>query len=166
MRIILLPRELRVVLVFILSFSLMGCETLQVVHIPIPIPSFGKSKKQKIDPTIATAQVSDKQQSIERIPPTERILYGSASWYGKECHGTAAASGERFDMNDLTAAHRTLPFDSKIKVTNLDNGKTCVLRVIDRGPFVDGRIIDVSYEAAKQLGFLQQGVAQVRIEVL
>ena len=69
-------------------------------------------------------------------------------------------------MYDLTAAHRTLPFDAKIKVTNLDNGKVCVLRVIDRGPFVDGRIIDVSYEAAKELGFLQQGVAQVRVEVL
>jgi len=69
-------------------------------------------------------------------------------------------------MYALTAAHRTLPFDTKIRVTNLDNGKSCILRINDRGPFVNGRVLDVSYESAKQLDFVQQGLAQVKIEIL
>ena len=90
---------------------------------------------------------------------------GRASWYGDEFHGRKTASGERFDMNAMTAAHRTLPLGTWIEVTNLENGRRAELRVTDRGPFVKGRILDVSRAAARTLGFLVDGTARVRIEV-
>ncbi|MGH6949156.1 MAG: septal ring lytic transglycosylase RlpA family protein [Kiloniellales bacterium] len=89
---------------------------------------------------------------------------GIASWYGSYHHGRRTASGERFDMNAATAAHPTLPFGTLVRVTNLDNGRSLVLRINDRGPFVGDRIIDVSRAAARQLGFLAQGLAQVRVQ--
>lgn len=91
---------------------------------------------------------------------------GIASWYGSEFDGRATANGERYDMNDLTAAHRTLPLPSMVMVTNLENGRALKLRVNDRGPFAHGRIIDVSRRAAQLLGFEQQGTAKVRVEIL
>lgn len=91
---------------------------------------------------------------------------GAASWYGPNFHGRPTANGERFDMNKLTAAHRTLPLPSTVLVTNLENGRSLKLRVNDRGPFVDNRIIDVSRRAAQFLGFERQGVAQVRVQLV
>lgn len=90
---------------------------------------------------------------------------GEASWYGAESAGTTA-SGEQYDMNQLTAAHRTLPFNARIKVTNLRNGRAIVLRVNDRGPNVAGRLLDVSKRAAELLGFDQSGRTPVRVSVL
>jgi rare lipoprotein A len=91
---------------------------------------------------------------------------GMASFYGKNDghNGGRTASGERFDRNSLTAAHRTLPFGTHVRVTNLRNGRTVVVRINNRGPFIRGRIIDVSYGAARELGFVDRGVTQVRIE--
>ena len=91
---------------------------------------------------------------------------GTASWYGQAHHGLKTASGSRFNMNALTAAHRQLPFGTKIKVTNLDAGKSVLLTVNDRGPFVAGRLLDVSYRGARDLGFVQAGTATVRIETV
>jgi rare lipoprotein A len=91
---------------------------------------------------------------------------GVASWYGKPYHGRKTASGERYDMTELTAAHRTLPFGVVVKVTHLGNGRTVKVRITDRGPFVDGRIIDLSRKAAKRLDMVDEGVARVRIEVV
>jgi len=91
---------------------------------------------------------------------------GIASWYGNEYHGRTTASGERFDENQLTAAHRTLPFGSVVRVKNLKNGQTVKVRINDRGPFVRGRIIDVSKRAAHELGMLRDGVVPCRVEVL
>lgn len=91
---------------------------------------------------------------------------GIASWYGSKFHGRTTANGERFDMNELTAAHRTLPMPSFVRVTNLENGRSLVLRVNDRGPFARGRIIDVSRRGAQLLGFEVQGTAKVRVEIL
>ncbi|MGE5504817.1 MAG: septal ring lytic transglycosylase RlpA family protein [Actinomycetota bacterium] len=91
---------------------------------------------------------------------------GRASWYGKGFHGRLTANGELFDQNDLTAAHQTLPLPSIIRVTNLENGRSVVLRVNDRGPFVTGRILDVSKKAAKLLGFHDEGTTRVRIDLL
>lgn len=91
---------------------------------------------------------------------------GMASWYGKEFDGRPTASGERFDMNALTAAHRTLPLGTTVRVTNLENGRETVLKVNDRGPFVKGRVLDCSYGAAKELGFAGAGLARVRIDVI
>lgn len=91
---------------------------------------------------------------------------GVASWYGAEFHGRDTANGERFDMHDLSAAHRTLPLPSMVIVTNLENGRSLKLRVNDRGPFARDRIIDVSKSAAKALGFYHQGTARVRVELV
>lgn len=91
---------------------------------------------------------------------------GFASFYGSEFHGRRTASGERYDEDDLCAAHRTLPFGTRVRLTNLKNGRTVVVTITDRGPFRRGRIVDVSKRAARELGFLRAGVARVRLEVL
>lgn len=91
---------------------------------------------------------------------------GLASWYGAPFHGRRTASGEIFDMNQLTAAHRTLPFGTRVRVTLLSTGRSVEVRVNDRGPFVENRIIDISRAAAQQIGLLPLGVGRVRIEVL
>jgi rare lipoprotein A len=88
---------------------------------------------------------------------------GVASWYGKPFHGRKTASGERYDMHKMTAAHKTLPFGAKVKVTDLGTGRSIQVRINDRGPFVKGRIIDLSKKAAKELGIYERGTAQVRI---
>lgn len=91
---------------------------------------------------------------------------GIASWYGPGFHGRSTANGEVFDENDVTAAHRTLPLPSVVRVTNLGNGRSLVVRVNDRGPFAHGRIIDMSRRSAQLLGFETQGTAKVRVEIL
>ena len=91
---------------------------------------------------------------------------GIASWYGEPFHGRNTANGERYDMNGLTAAHKTIPMPSTARVTNLENGRTLMLRVNDRGPFVAGRIIDISRRGAQLLGFYKKGTAKVRVEFI
>lgn len=91
---------------------------------------------------------------------------GVASWYGKELHGKKTGSGEVFDMYGISAAHRTLPFGTMIRVTNLDNSKSIKARINDRGPFIKSRILDLSYGAAKKLGFVEQGTTRVQIETV
>jgi rare lipoprotein A len=91
---------------------------------------------------------------------------GIASWYGEPFHGRTTASGETYDMEELTCAHKTLPFGTRLRVENLDNGRSITLRVTDRGPFVGGRIVDVSRKAARELEMIGPGTARVRITVL
>lgn len=91
---------------------------------------------------------------------------GLASWYGPHFHGNRTADGERFNMNALTAAHRTLPFDSYVRVTDLANGRSVVVRVNDRGPYEAHRIIDLSARAARDLGITHDGTARVRVELV
>ncbi|WP_395344172.1 septal ring lytic transglycosylase RlpA family protein [Ningiella sp. W23] len=91
---------------------------------------------------------------------------GNASWYGQKFHGHTTANGETFDMFALTGAHKTLPLPSFVRVTNLENNRSTTIRVNDRGPFHDDRILDLSYGAAKKLGFHKQGTAKVKIEVV
>jgi rare lipoprotein A len=101
--------------------------------------------------------------------PSEDFNYsetGIASWYGDEFAGRSTASGETFDPNQITAAHRTLPMPSIVRITNLDNGRALAVRINDRGPFAHGRIIDVSRRTAQLLGFHAQGTAKVRVEIL
>lgn len=102
------------------------------------------------------------------VPQEEKTydFVGIASWYGNPYHGRRTASGEIFDMTSASAAHRTLPFGTRVKVTNLENGRSIVLRINDRGPFVRHRIIDVSKGAAQALGFVRQGTAQVRVQIV
>jgi rare lipoprotein A len=91
---------------------------------------------------------------------------GKASWYGAPFHGRQASNGETYDMYKFTAAHRTLPFNTMVRVTNMTNGKSTTVRITDRGPFVDNRIIDLSYAAAKQIESIGPGVVTVQLEIL
>ncbi len=91
---------------------------------------------------------------------------GKASWYGADFHGRPTASGEVYDMQELTAAHRRLPFGTKVKVTNLQNGKSVIVKINDRGPYKLGRIIDLSYAAAARLKMIKKGVVLVKMKVL
>jgi peptidoglycan lytic transglycosylase len=99
-------------------------------------------------------------------PGHASLEVGMASYYGKAHQGKRTASGERFDRHALTAAHRTLPFGSRVKVTNLANGRSVVVRINDRGPFAEGRVIDLSEAAARELRFVGSGTTRVRLEVL
>ena len=98
-------------------------------------------------------------------PPAEFVQEGWASYYGTAHHGHRTASGVRFDEHQLTAAHRSLPFGTQVRVTNLDNGRSVMVTINDRGPFTKKRVIDVSSRAARELGFLRAGTARVRLEV-
>jgi rare lipoprotein A len=103
----------------------------------------------------------------EPVPPQiKRAEVGWASWYGEKFHGRRTASGEVYDMYQLTAAHKTLPLGTSVMVTHVNNGKSVEVTINDRGPFVKGRIIDLSYAAAQALEMVEEGVAKVRVEVL
>jgi len=91
---------------------------------------------------------------------------GIGCWYGKVFHGRKTASGERYDMYGYTAAHRTLPFNTIVKVTNLQNKRSVKVRITDRGPYTRNRIIDLSYAAAKKLGFIKKGIAKLEVQVV
>jgi rare lipoprotein A len=93
-------------------------------------------------------------------------MRGKASWYGPRFHGKKTANGDIFDQGKLTAAHKTLPLGTKAIVTNLENGQSVEVEINDRGPYVPGRMIDVSYAAAKKLGFVKSGVAPVEVQPL
>ena len=101
--------------------------------------------------------------------PREDLGYdrtGTASWYGSDFHGRRTANGETYDMNAMTAAHPTLPMPTIVRVTNLDNGRSVIVRINDRGPFAEDRIIDMSRAGARELGFESKGLARVRVTVL
>jgi rare lipoprotein A len=109
----------------------------------------------------AGKRAPDSTKSVRNYKET-----GIASWYGKPFHGRRTASGDVYDMHKLTAAHRTLPFGVKVRVTNLENHRTVVVRITDRGPFKKGRIIDLSLAAAKKLKMVEDGVVKVKIAVV
>jgi rare lipoprotein A len=108
--------------------------------------------------SVAASRPADETQSVSR-----KASHGLASFYWQ---GTKTASGERFNARELTAAHRTLPFGTRVRVTNLSTGKSVTVRINDRGPFVGGRVVDVSSAAAESLGMVQQGVAKVKLDVI
>lgn len=91
---------------------------------------------------------------------------GIASWYGPGFHGKKTSSGEIYDMNQMTAAHKSLSFNTVVRVVDLDTGRSVIVRINDRGPFIPGRIIDLSYAAAQELGIVQKGTARVGLKVL
>ena len=109
-----------------------------------------------------------KAPEIEVPPDTKPLLIetGIASWYGPPYHNRRGSNGEVYDMNSMTAAHRTLPLGSIVRVVNVQTGAAAIVRITDRGPFVEGRIVDLSKAAAKQIGMLQKGTTEVRLEVL
>ena len=146
--------------------ALNGCaETAFLANAAKQIRSLGEGPK-----SIGRYKVGNPYQ-IKGVWYYPRIDYGYdesgiASWYGPNFHNTATANGEVFDQNAVSAAHRTLPLPSVVRVTNLGNGRALVLRINDRGPFAHGRIIDMSRRAAQLLGFERQGTARVRVQIL
>ena len=131
-----------------------GGASLPVVSDPAPI----------VSGTMRPYRIAGRLYQPAEDPDYEEV--GMASWYGGQHHGRATASGERFDMNALSAAHKTLPLPGLVEVTNLETGRSAVVRLNDRGPFSDGRIIDLSRAAAEEIGMLAAGVARVRVRYL
>ena len=130
------------------------------------LPGIGCSSAGRIPPAATTTKAHRPQP---RQPAKKKVLArekGIASWYGGKFHGRKTASGERYDMNKLTAAHRTLPFGTQVRVTNLDTGRNVVVRINDRFPAYKGRIIDVSRGTAKAIGLIGPGTGKVRLEVV
>lgn len=113
-----------------------------------------------------TSACASTRPSTEGRDAYASVQEGYASYYGGEHQGRRTASGQIFDKRQLTAAHRTLPFGTRVRVVNLDNGRRVIVTVTDRGPFKRERVIDVSRRAARELGFLRAGTAHVRLEVL
>jgi rare lipoprotein A (peptidoglycan hydrolase) len=133
-------------------------------------PRFAEKDSRNGDSSVHPRNESrPKDPQPSPVTPTGKallILEGVVSYYAHDFQGKATSNGETFNMNDLTAAHRTFPFGTRVKVTNLENNKTVVVRVNDRGPFVEGRIMDLSMGAAKELDLIRTGTTRARLEVL
>jgi len=116
---------------------------------------------------VKTVEITGKTTwSILTAPFPESETEGIASWYGPNFHGRRTASGEIYNMYDYTAAHKTLPLGTYVRVINLENGKSVVVRINDRGPFVKNRIIDLSYAAAKKIDMIDKGTARVKLQII
>lgn len=142
-------------LALVLSVASLGAGAAQGPH---KSESGGTPSKLKV--AAATAVQNQRKRQ------TRPYQVGTASWYGQQFEGKPTASGEPYDMHDFTAAHPTLPLGSYVRVTNLRNGHSVIVRINDRGPVVQGRIMDVSYNAARALGFKQQGLQRVRLDLV
>jgi rare lipoprotein A len=129
-----------------------------------PVPNHHQPQS-KTPNELKVAQPNPRLVSGKKTRTTKPYQVGNASWYGKQFHGRTTASGEDFDMFELTAAHRQLPLGTYVKVTNLRNGKWVIVRVNDRGPYVGNRIMDLSYSAARMLNF-RDGLERVRLDVV
>jgi rare lipoprotein A len=135
----------------------------------VPTPNPPTSQRPEASPQSTVKQPEKTGEVATPVPDGAKPLSvetGKASWYGAPYHNRRSSNGEMYDMHSLTAAHRTLPLGSTVRVTNLKTGHSTVVRITDRGPFVEGRIVDLSLAAAKQADVWQAGVAQVRLEVL
>ena len=132
-----------------------------------PEATEAKSATNISPPASSAPARSPKHLKIPPLPaPAGYSEEGNASWYGDPFHGRHAANGEIYDMYKLTAAHRTLPFETMVRVTNLNNGKSTVVRITDRGPFVGNRILDLSLAGAREIDSVGPGVVPIRLEVL
>ncbi len=151
--------------VFVLLLAVLaGCGRKQTARVQVPPPP-------EVQPT-PEAQPAPDTQPTKPLEPTvpkhAKPIYvetGLASWYGPPYHNRRGSNGEIYDMHALTAAHRTLPLNSVARVTNVETGHSAVVRITDRGPFIEGRMLDLSLEAAKQVDVWRPGVAEVRLEV-
>lgn len=154
------------VLVLVLSLSVINVHGLTIGLGSHPLEAKGdkSAEEQEID----EQDTEDIEKKIKKmkLKHTEQVFQSKASWYGSHFHGRKTASNEIFDSNVLSAAHKTLPMGTYLLVTNISNGKQVIVRVNDRGPYIQGRDIDVSEAAAKILGSHSQGVADVSFEIL
>src|SRR5438309_3059878 len=139
----------------------------QGMAIALLVASLGAAQApNNSEATPAPNKTARNKAAVQKSGKAQPYQVGTASWYGEYFDGKPTASGEPYDMYDMTAAHLTLPLGSYVKVTNLRNGRAVVVRVNDRGPIIPGRIIDLSYGAASVLGYDKQGLQRVRIDVV
>src|SRR5262249_53119918 len=140
---------------------------------PVPEPPSDEvatvkpAPKRPIPPPAAEEETTEAEEIA--VPSDAKVIStetGLASWYGPLFHNRKGSNGEVYNMNAFTAAHRTLPLGSIVRVTNVKTNKSCIVRITDRGPFIDGRILDLSLAAAKKIELWQAGVSQVRVDVL
>ena len=134
-----------------------------------PAPSGSHSEANASRPQTPGQGSRSQDQDLISVPPDAKPLLietGMASWYGAPYHNRRGSNGEIYNMNAMTAAHRTLPLGCIVRVTNVKTGHSALVRITDRGPFVEGRVLDLSYAAAQKVDVWQPGVAQVRLEVL
>lgn len=156
-------------LVISLLFLLAGCghKPARVAAPPAPPP-----EQQQTPPVVEAERTKPTERSLPpqlEVPPDAKPLLvetGVASWYGAPYHNRRGSNGEIYDMNAMTAAHRTLPLGSIVRVTSLSSGKSVIVRITDRGPFIEGRIIDLSRAAADKVDLIRRGTGEVRVELL
>ena len=155
-----------------ISIWLAGCVSVPS-HTIVPEIQIDQPRVDKTVPVVqqchgshATYKIKGKRYWVQTKVLPGYTESGLASWYGNYFHGRRTASGEIFDMRQLTAAHKTLPMFSLVQVTNTRNGASTLVTINDRGPFIDGRIIDLSYQAAREIGILRVGVAPVKIRIM
>jgi len=163
------PARLRVVAaLFVLAQILMGCAGRHAASSRPPATSASapEAPVENAKPESSTPTPAHTKSSKVPPAPAGYTEEGNASWYGDPFNGRHSSNGEIYDMHKLTAAHRTLPFNTMVLVTNLSNGKTTTVRITDRGPFVANRIIDLSQAAAREIESIGPGVVPVRLEVL
>ncbi len=145
----------------LLAFFISSC-SMKRSYVRVEKPSTGNSTSSKKD----GSYVIDGERYYPITSSSGFVQLGKASWYGDEFHGRKTANGEVYDMHQKSAAHKILPFNTYVKVQNLDNNTYTIVRINDRGPFKKGRIIDLSFEAAKEIGLVGPGVANVKITAL
>jgi rare lipoprotein A len=168
----------RILFGVVLLFLCAGCSRHKVARVDIPLtPPTPSTETQNRSSTTPAGRSTEKNQRADsdidletlHIPPDAKPLFvetGIASWYGPPYHNRRGSDGKIYNMNAMTAAHRTLPLGSIVRVTNLKTGHWAIVRITDRGPFIDGRILDLSLAAAKKTDVVRAGLAQVRLEVL
>ncbi|MFN0159194.1 MAG: septal ring lytic transglycosylase RlpA family protein [Bacteroidota bacterium] len=140
--------------------STVQVSTAVALFLLLPLGCAGSS------PRFSSQSKSPDDMPVVSSSPADHQLSGVASYYADDFHGRKTANGEKYDMHELTAAHRTLPFNTRVRVTNLANNMSVTVRINDRGPFKDDRVIDLSLEAAKEVGLIANGTAQVVLEII
>lgn len=162
------------VALFLLAIGFTGCSRHKIASTPPPAPPASETAMGAASPPASAGPAQKtgneaQDEEASRIPPGAKALLvetGIASWYGAPYHNRRGSDGKIYDMNALTAAHRTLPLGSVVRVTNIKTGNWAIVRITDRGPFIKGRILDLSLAAAKKVDIVRPGIAEVRIEVL
>jgi rare lipoprotein A len=157
----------------VLVLLLSGCSHQKVTRVNVPPPPAIESESVPRTRAAAKPKTQEpeaaEQEDVIGVPGNAKPIFsetGMASWYGPPYHNRRASNGEIYNMNALTAAHRTVPLGSICRVTNLKTGSSTLVRITDRGPFIKGRIVDLSLAAAKKIGVWKAGVARVKLEVL
>ena len=170
-------RFLAIVPLMVLSLFFLGCGHHKTAHVNIPPPPPPAPQPEPSQPSAKIPSVKDKAVEPEAgadlaeptVPADAKVLAsetGLASWYGPPYHNRRASNGEIYNMHAMTAAHRTFPLGSIVRVTNVKTGSTVFVRITDRGPFIHGRVIDLSLAAAKKIDVWRAGIAQVKVELL